>query len=363
LRNDDFDLVYLAEGDKKVGVSPTKHECGGDNKGKEAAITDTTVCTNDKTLRPSRCCAVNVAAQGEAAKIYCVTTKYWYTSAANASNGLRFEKTIPDANVITCAGDETAPVSTPACGKNGAGANADECNAGSTKDARCCYVSYPTYDQNANVERGICFQSAKGKRSESVADIKTKVFTPTDPVCGTDTTAPTGKECGVENPTKVDDCFASLDKSKGRCCFNTVGGKSNCIASGKDRNVAPAVAAAALYEKYDIGLDALSCEGKTDALPDKNTCGKGEKVKKDSTDDAKKEDCTKDSNVCCLATSIDGKKNRCIGNEKKPDSKGVNRTNYAPTIAAAYGDLSAIDCSSTFVSASVAFFAVVLALF
>jgi len=129
------------------------------------------------------------------------------------------------------------------------------------------------------------------------------------------------------------------------------------------RNSASTVALAALYEKYDIGLDALDCAGETKSLPDENQCGKGDKVKKGAKDEAKKEDCTKDSNVCCLATSIDGKKNRCVGNEKKPDSKGVNRTTYPADVKAAYGDLSAVDCSSTFVSASIAFFAVVLALF
>jgi len=387
LRTDDFDLAYLSDVEEvKVAARPfpTTSECGP-NQGQKVVETAETC---GKQAAPGRCCLAVVAATtpgGTDGYTVCVSSESdWVNvSAADAQSNLNNQFTgVPTTGVTyTCPAAKADPNANGSCLKAGltiaaTQADCDYSNVNYNND-RCCFIK-TIAGPNPGPK---CLKAPAGQSTVRGAtawwDTGDVSYTVTGAAyCGADTAVPTAGNCGAKTPTVPKDCWRDLTT---KCCQVTFGTNKFCLAAGLNnaagvplnRHSTPADALAYFSNTYGANLDTtiaanVQCQDVGTTL--ENQCGLSVDGKTKWTAGQNitfVANCTSDkTDYCCWARSADKTQGRCVkGNILVKDANSTARGNATNYIEDTFSDLSDVQCSGKFVSASLAIIAVVLALF
>jgi hypothetical protein len=375
LRTDDFDtLVFMSDSEEVKADFPTASDCGKpDGSATADKPTDVASCKGDLV---NRCCFVTDGV-AETPKNFCIkTANTWSTDSVAVATALK--NSLTGASSVVCP-DKVAGKTIPAakeCGNAAAVAATGNVQADCDADTgakRCCLAT----PKDASLGLATCVQSTEESKNTQLPATSAKTLN-TLLNYGTVAVA----TCGPAIPDfpKTGDCGTSTDKAKAPAdvkeCYRELGSKcckvtnsdkttplSFCLSTGSGRNQTDAQAKAYFADKYNIHYSSADCQAPGTEFPKASTCGKT------LTADFKPANatiCNTDKKaLCCQITSASDKSNtKCYPADA--DKKGKNSTNNNSTtlINDVIGDLSAISCSSGFVSASaIAIVAFVMALF
>jgi hypothetical protein len=233
---------------------------------------------------------------------------------------------------------------------------AKDCNLGIA--SKCCLVTSTDAAVKAVCVNATGTTEADQKTSvtnkfKNVATVNCNAVISTGATAITASTCPATKK---DNPTQTSDCNAG---AKDKCCFvtNNANPAVKYCVSGDATKTTKADLEAGIKSTYsnllsvDCGADAPAVS----PFPTAGNCSITGTVSKNT-------DCwpgKTDTNRCCFVTNTDGKTNYCVASGKASlaDANAYITSTYGANVKAGF------DCSSGFISASIALIFALFALF